>query len=236
MSPSGGPPFTVSHVVFDVDGTLVDFLGAREAALEAIARQLRAAAGLEVTTADLQSRFNEVYREPEWRVRGLWATRNESLGRLLRDLDVTNVLDVTTLGETYATTRDAALRPYEDVITTLEALRGAEFELRAASNGNMDLGVVGLDRYFAAVELAEDLGVAKPDPAFFTAVATRAGAPPEAMLLVGDRIDNDYVPARAAGMHALLIDRRGAVDDPEVHRVAALTEVIDLVRLLRLRG
>ncbi len=36
-----------------------------------------------------------------------------------------------------------------------------------------------------------------------------AGAPAEEILYVGDRVDNDVVPARAAGMHAVRI-RRGA--------------------------
>ncbi|MFN8639459.1 MAG: hypothetical protein U0360_08370 [Dehalococcoidia bacterium] len=51
------------------------------------------------------------------------------------------------------------------------------------------------------------------------------------MLAVGDRIDNDYEPARAAGLHALLIDRAARLDDT-LPRVRALTEVAALVERL----
>jgi FMN phosphatase YigB (HAD superfamily) len=60
-------------------------------------------------------------------------------------------------------------------------------------------------------------GVEKPDSGFFARVVEEAGAPAEEILYVGDRVDNDLVPARAAGLHALRI-RRGAharIESPE---------------------
>jgi len=226
-------PFEVSHVVFDVDGTLVDFIGARDAALLASVGRITELTGIEVAPGDLQASFMAVYRDPEWRPRGQWVIRLESFRRVLDHLDVTNDEEVDRLATTYATTRDEALKPYPDVITTLEALRAGGFELRAASNGNMDLGVVGIEHHFAAIELAPRLGVSKPDPRFFATVAERAGVRPGSMLVVGDRVDNDYEPARAAGMHALVIDRRGVIDDPSIARIEALTEVVALVRPAR---
>ena len=56
---------------------------------------------------------------------------------------------------------------------------------------------------------SERWGVEKPDAGFFAHVLEEAGAPAEEILYVGDRVDNDVVPARAAGMHAIRI-RRGA--------------------------
>jgi FMN phosphatase YigB (HAD superfamily) len=51
--------------------------------------------------------------------------------------------------------------------------------------------------------ISEDWGVSKPDPAFFTRVATSLDLPPEAIAYVGDRVDNDVVPAAEAGMVAV---------------------------------
>jgi FMN phosphatase YigB (HAD superfamily) len=51
-------------------------------------------------------------------------------------------------------------------------------------------------------------GVEKPDPGFFAEVAEAAGVPAAAIAYVGDRLDNDVLPARAAGMHGVFI-RRG---------------------------
>jgi FMN phosphatase YigB (HAD superfamily) len=52
------------------------------------------------------------------------------------------------------------------------------------------------------------LGAAKPDPAFFAAIAGLAGMAPEQIAYVGDRVDNDVLPAVAAGMVAVHL-RRG---------------------------
>jgi FMN phosphatase YigB (HAD superfamily) len=52
------------------------------------------------------------------------------------------------------------------------------------------------------------LGVAKPEPAFFAAVAELVGVEPSGIAYVGDRVDNDVLPARRAGMVAVHI-RRG---------------------------
>jgi FMN phosphatase YigB (HAD superfamily) len=51
-------------------------------------------------------------------------------------------------------------------------------------------------------------GVAKPDAAFFAKVIEAASEPPDRIAYVGDRIDNDVLPARAAGMLAVHL-RRG---------------------------
>ncbi|MDX1619717.1 MAG: HAD family hydrolase [Nitriliruptorales bacterium] len=54
-----------------------------------------------------------------------------------------------------------------------------------------------------------DLGHDKPDPAFFTAVATLVEvSDPSEVLYVGDRVDNDVLPAHEAGMRTCWL-RRG---------------------------
>jgi FMN phosphatase YigB (HAD superfamily) len=48
----------------------------------------------------------------------------------------------------------------------------------------------------------------KPSPAFFARVAEEAGRPAAEVAYVGDRVDNDVVPAATAGMVAVFV-RRG---------------------------
>jgi HAD superfamily hydrolase (TIGR01549 family) len=50
--------------------------------------------------------------------------------------------------------------------------------------------------------------VEKPDPAFYRKLAEVAGVAPEELLYVGDRLDNDVLPAARAGLRTALI-RRG---------------------------
>jgi FMN phosphatase YigB (HAD superfamily) len=57
--------------------------------------------------------------------------------------------------------------------------------------------------------MSEAIGVAKPDPAFFGRALELMGGPePSSVAYVGDRVDNDVLPADAAGMRAVWI-RRG---------------------------
>ena len=51
-------------------------------------------------------------------------------------------------------------------------------------------------------------GVSKPDPRFFQNVVEAAGVPAADIAYVGDRVDNDVIPSRAAGMTAVFL-RRG---------------------------
>jgi len=50
--------------------------------------------------------------------------------------------------------------------------------------------------------------VAKPSAGFFAKVIEAAGEPAHRIAYVGDRLDNDVLPARAAGMIAVFV-RRG---------------------------
>ncbi len=57
--------------------------------------------------------------------------------------------------------------------------------------------------------MSDEMGVAKPDPAFFARALALLGDPaPADVAYVGDRVDNDVLPAAAAGMRAVWI-RRG---------------------------
>jgi putative hydrolase of the HAD superfamily len=62
---------------------------------------------------------------------------------------------------------------------------------------------LGLRDDFDGIHYSADLGVAKPDPAFYRAVEQRVGAAPGKLLLIDDREDN-VEAARRAGWRAHL--------------------------------
>ncbi|MEO7912325.1 MAG: HAD family hydrolase [Roseiflexaceae bacterium] len=99
---------------------------------------------------------------------------------------------------------------YPDAIPCLAALQRAGYRIGLA--GNQPEGVEELLR---AMQLPIDLiassaswGVEKPAPEFFARVAALADVPPAKIAYVGDRVDNDVVPAAKAGMLAIFL-RRG---------------------------
>jgi HAD superfamily hydrolase (TIGR01549 family) len=129
---------------------------------------------------------------------------------------------------------------YPDAIPALQALRHAGFRVGVVGNQP-----AAAERLFddVGVELdllasSDSLGVEKPDPAFFAAIAMRLDLAPGAIAYVGDRIDNDVRPATAAGMRAIFV-RRGpwawvqAGRDPVPQADASLDDLTTIVEVVR---
>ena len=48
-------------------------------------------------------------------------------------------------------------------------------------------------------------GIAKPDKRIFNIALAKSGCKPENTIMIGDRIDNDIVPAKLSGMHTIWV-------------------------------
>ncbi|SFK37860.1 HAD family hydrolase [Cellulomonas sp. KH9] len=99
---------------------------------------------------------------------------------------------------------------YPDALPALHALRRAGYVVGIAGNqpagAEAQLRTAGVD--LDLVASSQRWGVAKPAPAFFARVIAEVGVPADRVLYVGDRLDNDVLPARAAGMRTAFL-RRG---------------------------
>ena len=109
--------------------------------------------------------------------------------------------------------------PFVATAPLLEALAAAGHRLVLASNNSPRalgrLETLGLLRHFAVKEVSETLALAKPDLRFFLALLASAGARPADCLMVGDRIDNDVLPAKRLGMRTLrLLHGSHAAQEP----------------------
>lgn len=129
---------------------------------------------------------------------------------------------------------------YPDAEPCLRALKAAGWRVVAGGNQPATIQSV-IERLGLPVDLVVSsgaLGAEKPDPAFFHAVAAAAGVTTADCVHVGDRVDNDVVAARAAGMTAVHV-RRGPwgvlhADDPAIDlQVTSLAELPALLQTLR---
>ncbi|UOE19657.1 HAD family hydrolase [Thermobifida halotolerans] len=126
---------------------------------------------------------------------------------------------------------------YPDVRPALEKLRAGG--LRVLIAGNQPVQAEAALRAMALpvedVHVSAAWGVAKPERAFFTRVIEEAGVAAEEILYVGDRIDNDVIPARASGLRTALL-RRGPwgylhAERPEAEQAdVILTDLTELPR------
>ena len=132
-----------------------------------------------------------------------------------------------------------AIDLYPDVLATLRAVRAHGLLVGIA--GNQPAGV---EQQLRAVDCTPDFiassaswGVAKPSPEFFARVVTASACRAAEVLYVGDRLDNDILPAKAAGMRTAFI-RRGPWGHVHAARAEAarpdlsLDTLQDLVRAL----
>lgn len=116
---------------------------------------------------------------------------------------------------------------YADALPALERL-AARLPLISLSNGNADLGRIGLRHLFADCLTAREFGLAKPAPQIFHEACRRLGLAPEHVLHVGDDPLLDVHGARAAGLPCAWVNRTGAIwSDPQ----RADIEVCDLTEL-----
>lgn len=125
----------------------------------------------------------------------------------------------------------SAYRVFDEVPDALDALAARGLRLAVVSNWSDHLfGILdglGLAPRFEAVFASAVIGISKPSPALFRHAVDALGLPPAAVLHVGDRLDNDVIPARAAGLGALLVDRQaGTSSDGVVRDLGELAERI----------
>lgn len=100
---------------------------------------------------------------------------------------------------------------YSDVRPAFAQLRADGLWLAIAGNQTVRAGGILRELFTGDVDLigtSDDWGASKPDPTFFERVAEVVPAEVHEILYVGDRLDNDVLPAARAGMQTALI-RRG---------------------------
>jgi FMN phosphatase YigB (HAD superfamily) len=178
----------VQAVFFDVGETLVDETGTWS----------RWAEWLGVTRLTLFAALGAVV------ARG---GRHREVFELVRpDLDFGEVLRRRAGGHVGFTVDDL----YPDALPCLLAVRERGYRVGVAANQPPEAADVlrrsGLP--FEWLLISEVEGVHKPHPAFFARILQVSGLPAEAVAYVGDRVDNDVVPAAEAGMVAVHV-RRG---------------------------
>lgn len=103
---------------------------------------------------------------------------------------------------------------YEDAKTCLEKLRNKQFPGKKYKIGviaNQSLGTKerlaqhGIMQYIDLVVASAEEGVAKPDNRIFEIALERGKCKPSDAVMIGDRIDNDIIPANLLGMHTIWI-------------------------------
>lgn len=220
-------------ILFDFDGTLVDFVASDIQSL----RWLHAYTGMSVPFEDfLETAVSEIMRfhqlveenqiDPllmhEFRLKNT-LTQYEipwenSLVNLYQEQLVKACLPVTG-----AETLLQTIRPRVKLGLVTNAYDGKEQRARIQNSG--------LNRYFDLIIVAGEIGVFKPDPAIFSYAVAHIKTNPGRTLFVGDSVRYDVEGAKAAGLMTLLLangkNKQSEKADFIVKNIAALIDLLD---------
>jgi HAD superfamily hydrolase (TIGR01549 family) len=124
---------------------------------------------------------------------------------------------------------------YADALPSLSRLRQLGYRLAITANQGVErtaeLKALGLN--VEVMAMSDEMGVWKPDPAFFARTLELMGNPePSRVAYVGDRIDNDVRPAIAAGMRSVWLRRGpwGVIgEDPPAETALVVDSLAELV-------
>jgi putative hydrolase of the HAD superfamily len=200
---AAGMTMEVKAVLLDGMGTLLRLVPPAPA----LAEQL----GVDVATAERAFRAEVAYYL-EHQLEGSDAARLADLRRRSADV-LAAAAGVDPAGALEALMGSLRFEAFEDAAPALAELRERGLRLVVVSNWDCSLPDVlervGLLPLVDAVVTSAEVGAAKPAPAVFQAGLDAAGCDPAEAVHVGDSAENDLEGARAAGIRALLLSRRG---------------------------
>jgi len=211
-------------VLFDLDGTLIDFnFDAYNRALAAVTSELAREHGFDAAALQREHRNRSIERWGEV-ADGIFrnglldgpAILLEVWQESLRALGCTDSAAAHRGHDAYWQARKEIFTLFDETLEVLNVIKG-RLPIAAVSNGphglQVDkLAITGLDRYFGAHTLVTSggSGVAKPDPTIFRLALGRLGVDASAAWHVGDNLLADIGGANNAGLRSAWVNRTHA--------------------------
>ena len=221
-------------LLFDADNTIWDFDAAEASALERT-----------LVERDIEW-SQEVLSTYQLINRAAWDDYEK--GRLpkdqLRDIRFQRLLEhyrhdhpAEALSLSYRNYLAASNHLLEGALSVLQRLSGS-YRLGLITNGLAEvqrprLRNTGIESFFRFIAISDELGVAKPQPAFFDHAHRAMGEPPHArVLVIGDNPNADIGGALDYGYDACWLRHPGAADRKhlrETYRIRSIGELPDLL-------
>lgn len=223
-------------ILWDVDGTLLDFISAEKAAIRSLFQEYE----LGECTDEMIRRYSEINRGYwEKLERGELSKPEVLIGRF-RDFFAQEGIDVTLAPEfndKYQLRLGDTIDYCDDSLTIIKSLCG-KVKQYVVSNGTVaaqtkKLKLSGIGALMDGIFLSEDLGAEKPNQAFFDQVFAEIGpVKKEEIIIVGDSLTSDIRGGIGAGITTCWYNPEGkmaAEDIPADYEIKDLHEVYGLI-------
>jgi 2-haloacid dehalogenase len=230
--PSSPTPY--SWLFFDADDTLFDYSRAEASALSAAAEEfgLSNVPGL---FPAYQGINQEIWLDFEQGKISALELRARRFARLFAKFGIQ--ADVDTFSQRYLVHLSHGYFLFDGAPEMLSRLAG-HFQMGLITNGLPEvqrprLSGSGIADYFKFVAISEEVGTAKPDPAFFSAAMAMAGNPDKRQVLViGDSLSSDIRGGIQAGLDTLWFNPKGEQADARwavTYEVQSLSDILDIL-------
>lgn len=222
----------ITTILWDVDGTLLDFLAAEKAALQSLFEEF----GMGECTDELIARYSKINQSYWERLERGKLTKPEVLVGRFREFFETEGYDPSVaeeFNEKYQLRLGDTIVYCDDSYEIVKSLRG-KVKQYVVSNGTIiaqtkKLKCSGLGELMDGIFLSEQLGVEKPNIGFFAQVFDSIGVcKKEEVLIVGDSLTSDICGGNQAGIVTCWYNPRNeqASGDYQIdHEISDLHEV-----------
>ncbi|MBE5971701.1 MAG: noncanonical pyrimidine nucleotidase, YjjG family [Lachnoclostridium sp.] len=221
-------------LLFDVDGTLLDFNKAEEEGIEGLLKHFNVP-----VTAENKHKYH-ITNKRYWEMleRGE-ITRDRLLGQRFEEFFgefgvQVNGNEVDALYRQYL---NASAVLIDGAIELLESVKG-RYPLYIVTNGVAAtqynrLAKSGLDKYFDGIFISEEANAQKPQPAFFEYCFEKMGRRDvENMLIIGDSLTSDMRGGNNAGIDTMWFNPKGDENHTEVHLDYIVTTLDEIKKML----
>ena len=221
-------------LLFDVDGTLLDFNKAEEEGIEALLIRFGVPA-----TAENKHKYH-ITNKRYWEMleRGE-ITRDRLLGQRFEEFfgDLGVQVNGDEVDALYRQYLNASAVLIDGAIELLESVKG-RYPLYIVTNGVAAtqynrLAKSGLDKYFDGIFISEEANAQKPQPAFFEYCFEKMGRRDvEHMLIIGDSLTSDMRGGNNAGIDTMWFNPSGEENHTEVHLDYTVTTLDEIKAML----
>jgi 2-haloacid dehalogenase len=219
-------------LLFDADDTLFDYPKAEAAALRNTFLQIG-----QLYRPEYLERY-QVFNRQVWDEfeRGQTSSLELRVKRFrLFFKDIPSPLSSEQFSRRYLANLALASDLLPDSLEVLQALAGS-YHIALVTNGLKDVQRPRLERSaihpcIEKIFISEEMGAAKPDPAFFTAVFRATGSLPlDQYLIIGDSLTSDMQGGLNAGIHTCWFNPAGKHTDlPLTFIFSRLTQLLDIL-------
>ena len=224
-------------IIFDIDGTLIDYDYAQYQTLDKLLDIIPWNNSTRPMTKEVFEYWykekNEFYTRPDSNKVNQYEQQKIILENVLANWKI--IVDSTQLTNTLFDIYETTWRAYPDVLECLFKLN--EYKLCVISNGDskfqrLKLTKTGLDKYFSEVLVSGDIKIKKPNSKIFQTMSDNINIPLNKCVYIGDRLDFDAIGSSDAGMLGVWLNRKNIIGKKIPKNVKTIASLQQLTPLL----